>query len=195
MDWSAVGALVGQAAPTIGGLLGGLVPFPGGAILGQVAGKVLAEALGVPPTPAAVAAAVQTGDPATVQAALTEAEAKMNAEVDKFKASLEDVQDARATTVKLDAAKSNIAWGAPVISVVIVVGFFSVMSLLFVIRTDFAPSTVTLLNVLFGALIPAFGQVCNYWLGSSAGSNNKSEQIAQMATTAANVSAKAVAKK
>jgi uncharacterized membrane protein len=82
-----------------------------------------------------------------------------------------------------------------VISVVIVVGFFSVMSLLFIIKTDFAAATVTLLNVLFGALIPAFGQVCNYWLGSSAGSNNKSEQIAQMATTAANVSAKAVAKK
>jgi hypothetical protein len=39
---------------------------------------------------------------------------------------------------------------------------------------------VTLLNVLFGALIPAFDQVCNYWLGSSAGSNDKSAQIAAL---------------
>jgi hypothetical protein len=41
MDWSAVGALVAPMAPTIGGLLGGLIPFPGGAILGKVAGQVV----------------------------------------------------------------------------------------------------------------------------------------------------------
>lgn len=178
MDWSAIGNLVGQAAPTLGSILGGFIPFPGGAVLGQVAGKVVAEALGVPPTPTAVANAIQTGDPATVQAALTEAEAKMNAEVEKFKAQMADIQDARSTTVKLDSQGSSIKWGAPVISVVIVIGFFSVMTLLFIVRTDFAPSTVTLLNVLFGALIPAFGQVCNYWLGSSAGSANKDQLLA-----------------
>lgn len=181
MDWSVIGGLVANAAPTIGGLLGGLIPFPGGAILGQVAGKVLAEALGVPPTPEAVHTAITTGDPVTVQAQLASADTKMNTEVEKFKAQMQDVQDARATTVKLDAAGSSIAWGAPVISVVIVVGFFSVMTLLFIVRTDFPPGTVTLLNVLFGALIPAFGQVCNYWLGSSSGSKNKDDQLAVLA--------------
>lgn len=195
MDWSTIGGLVGQAAPTIGGLLGGLIPFPGGQILGTVAGKVLAEALGVPPTPEAVHREITTGDPAVIQAKLTEAEAKMNAEVEKLRLQIEDVQDARATTVKLDANGSTIAWGAPTISVVIVLGFFIVMSMLFVVKIDLTPSSVTLLNVLFGALIPAFGQVCNYWLGSSAGSQEKSTQIAQMAGTAANVSAKAVAAK
>ncbi len=178
MDWSAVLPLIGQAAPTIGGLLGGLIPFPGGAILGQVAGKMLGEALGVAPTPQAVQAAIVAGDPVAVATKLSEADAKMDAEVERFRLSLLDVQDARATTVKLDSNSSNIAWGAPVISVVIVIGFFSVMSLLFVIKTDFLPATVTLLNVLFGALIPAFGQVCNYWLGSSAGSANKDALIA-----------------
>lgn len=184
MDWSTIGGLVAQAAPTIGGLLGGLIPFPGGQILGQVAGKVLAEALGVPPTPEAVGAAITTGDPALVQAKLSEAEARMNAEVEKYKAQLEDVQDARATTVKLDAAGSTIAWGAPVISVVIVFGFFAVMTLLFIVKIDLAPATVTLLNVLFGALIPAFGQVCNYWLGSSAGSANKDSMLFASAPSA-----------
>jgi len=190
MDWSVIGGLVGQAAPTIGSLLGGLIPFPGGAILGQVAGKVLAEALGVPPTPEAVKTAITTGDPVVVNAALAQADAKMNAEVEKFKAQMEDVQDARATTVKLDAAGSNIAWGAPVISVVIVVGFFSVMTLLFIVKTDFLPGTITLLNVLFGALIPAFGQVCNYWLGSSAGSANKDALLAASPAVPAKVAPK-----
>lgn len=178
MDWSAVLPLIGQAAPTIGGLLGGLIPFPGGAILGQVAGKMLGEALGVAPTPEAVKVAIEAGEPSVVAAKLSEADAKMNVEVERFRLSLLDVQDARATTVKLDSTGSGIAWGAPVISVVIVVGFFAVMSLLFVIKTDFLPGTITLLNVLFGALIPAFGQVCNYWLGSSAGSANKDALLA-----------------
>jgi hypothetical protein len=95
MDWSTVGSLVGQAAPTIGGLLGGLIPFPGGAVLGTGCRQGSAEALGVPPTPEAVNAAITNGDPATVNAALAAADAKMNAEVEKFKAQLEDVQDAR----------------------------------------------------------------------------------------------------
>ena len=47
MDWSALTPLLANAAPTIGSLLGGLIPFPGGSILGQVAGKILAESLGV----------------------------------------------------------------------------------------------------------------------------------------------------
>ena len=180
MDWSALTPLVAKAAPTIGGLLGGLIPFPGGAILGQVAGKVLAEALGVPPTPDAVQNAIVNGDPATVQAKLSEAEVRMQAQVEQFKAQLEDVQNARSTTVELAKVQSNIAWGAPVVSVVIVFGFFAVMSMLFIVKVDLPPNSVGLLNVLFGALIPAFGQVCNYWLGSSAGSNDKSAQIAAL---------------
>jgi hypothetical protein len=161
-------------------LLGGLIPFPGGAILGQVAGKVLAEALGVPPTPEAVKNAIETGDPAAVQAKLSEAEVRMQTEGEKFKASLADVQSARTATVDLAKAQSSIAWGAPVVSVVIVFGFFAVMSMLFIVKVDLPPNSVGLLNVLFGALIPAFGQVCNYWLGSSAGSNDKSAQIAAL---------------
>lgn len=180
MDWSALTPLIANAAPTIGGLLGGLIPFPGGAILGQVAGKVLAEALGVPPTPEAVKDAIETGDQAVVQAKLSEAETRMQTEVEKFKASLEDVQSARAATVALAKAKSSIAWGAPVVSIVIVFGFFAVMSMLFIVKVDLPPNSVGLLNVLFGALIPAFGQVCNYWLGSSAGSSDKNAMLSAL---------------
>jgi len=193
MDWSTVGALVGQAAPTIGGLLGGLIPFPGGAILGQVAGKVLAEALGVPPTPAAVAAAVQTGDPATVQAALTEAEAKMNAEVDKLKAELADVQDARATTVKYVTSGSSLSFGAVVVSIVVLIGFCGISFL--AMKPDLAGVDKSVTLFLLGAWSGFAGSVITFWIGSSAGSAVKTDQIAQMATTAANVSAKAASKR
>ncbi len=179
MDWGSVSGLVAQAAPTIGGLLGGLIPFPGGAILGEMAGKVLAEALGVPPTPQAVAAAIQTGDPAVIQAKLSEAETRMNAEVEKHKADLADVQDARATNIKLVEAGSSISYAPAIVSAIILVGFL-VLSFLAMkpeltgVRTD-----VTLF--LLGAWSGYAGAVVTYWLGSSVGSSQKSDQLAVLA--------------
>jgi hypothetical protein len=180
MDWSVIGGLVGQAAPTIGSLLGGLIPFPGGAILGQVAGKIVAEALGVPPTPEAVHTAITTGDPATVNAALSAADAKMQAEVDKFKASLEDVQDARATGVKYAVAGSQIQWAPSAVSIIVGVGFFGTLALLLKGGINFNETIGQVLLILIGSLVSYMNQVVNYWLGSSAGSTDKSNQIAAM---------------
>lgn len=181
MDWSAIGQLVGQAAPTLGGLLGGLVPFPGGAILGEVAGKVIAASLGVPPTPEAVGNAINTRDPAEVSAALSEAEAKINAEVEKFKAQLEDIQDAREATFKLAKMGSPIAWGAPVVSVIITLGFITTLILLMTVRVNYNDVTGQALLLLIGSLSTMQVSVVSYWLGSSAGSADKSNQIAALA--------------
>ncbi|OJZ08243.1 MAG: hypothetical protein BGP22_10270 [Variovorax sp. 67-131] len=41
------------------------------------------------------------------------------------------------------------------------------------------PNAFQLLNVMFGELSIAFGQVCNYWLGSSAGSKRAGDSVAQ----------------
>lgn len=195
MDWSVIGGLVGQAAPTIGGLLGGLIPFPGGAILGTVAGKVLAEALGVPPTPEAVNTAITTGDPATVNAALSAADAKMQAEVDRFKAQLEDVQDARATTVQYVKSGSNLSLGAVVVSVIVMVGFVAISFM--AMKPDLAGVDHSVVLYLLGAWQGLATAAVTFWIGSSAGSVDKSDQIAAMAGTAANVASKAavVAKK
>ncbi len=181
MDWSALVPLVAGAAPTIGGLLGGLIPFPGGAILGQVAGKVLAEALGVPATPEAVNTAITTGDPAIVQAKLSEAEARMQAEVDKHRADLADVADARATNVKLVESGSIMAWGPVVISTLVTIGFIGCVFALMVLKIDFSNTSGQAFLILTGVLSQAFAQVTGYWLGSSAGSADKSAQIAALA--------------
>lgn len=175
MDWSAVGALVGPMAPTIGGLLGGLIPFPGGAILGKVAGQVVAEALGVPPTPDAVHAAIANGDPTTVNAALAAADAKMQAEVDKFKAQLEDVQDARRVGLEYAKADSKIQWAPTIVSVIVAVGF-CLFSYIAIVRPAGADRDVTM--YLLGAWNSAFVTMLSYWLGSSAGSARKDDVIA-----------------
>lgn len=82
MDWKAVAQLVVPFAPTLGKVLGGFIPFPGGAILGEWAGKALADALGVPATPDAVGAAIQNSSPEDVQARLEAAENEAKARYD-----------------------------------------------------------------------------------------------------------------
>lgn len=181
MDWSAISSIVATSAPTIGGLLGGLIPFPGGAILGQVAGKVLAEALGVPPTPQAVSTALTTGDPNDIQAKLVAADNKMNAEVEKFKAQLADVQDARATQVKLVQAGSSIQYGSVIVSTLVTVGFIGCIFFLMTLKINFSDTSGQAFLILTGVLSQAFAQVTGYWLGSSAGSVDKSAQIAALA--------------
>lgn len=103
--------------------------------------------------------------------------ARLEAETANLAAQLADVQDARATTIRLAESGSAISWGAPVVSVIVVVGYLGlVFALLFKTIPD---NQVTL--VLFGGLSAAFAQVINYWLGSSAGSANKDVALKQIA--------------
>lgn len=82
MNWGDLaksgGDLLLKNAPTIGSILGGLIPIPGGELIGQEVGQVLADALGTAPTPDAVNAALQS-DPnaaAKIQAAEGVAQSK-----------------------------------------------------------------------------------------------------------------------
>ncbi|MGB3486688.1 MAG: hypothetical protein WBA37_11810 [Xanthobacteraceae bacterium] len=193
MDWSALTPLIANAAPTIGSLLGDLIPFPGGAVLGQVAGKILAEALGVPPTPEAVQTAIVNGDPATVNAALASADAKMQVELEKHKADLADVQDARATNLQLVKAGSSIGFAPIVVSVVILVGFILLSFL--AMRPDVAGVRTDVTLFLLGAWSGYASAVVTYWLGSSAGSADKATQLAAIAAKAPPPPAKPAARK
>jgi NADH:ubiquinone oxidoreductase subunit B-like Fe-S oxidoreductase len=71
---------------------------------------MVATALGVPPTPEAVHEAITTQDADIVKAKLAAADAEMNAEVEKHKADLADVQDAREKNLELVKAGSNISY-------------------------------------------------------------------------------------
>lgn len=88
MDWTSIGKLIGPMAPTIGSILGGLIPIPMGSMIGQEAGQLLANALGVSNDPAAIGNAI-TSDPnasAKIAAAESEAAAKWSALADIAKA-------------------------------------------------------------------------------------------------------------
>ncbi len=132
-----------------------------------------------------------TGDEAlaAIQAdpnlALQYQQAIIAADLDLQKAFLQDVQNAREQTIKLAESGSAIAWAPVIISAVIVCGFFGCVALLFGVERTWDERTANLLNVLFGALIPGFSQVCNYWLGSSAGSKRAGDSMRKIAEQAA----------
>ncbi len=107
--------------------------------------------------------------------------AVMANETELDRAYLQDVADARKQTISLAEIGSSIAWGAPVVSVLIVGGYFYCIYLLFMAKADMPANNFQLLSVMFGALSIAFGQVCNYWLGSSAGSKKSGDAIRDIA--------------
>ncbi len=73
-SWVDLASLVAPHAPTLGKMLGSVLPIPGGALVGEWAGGVLARQFGVPPTPEAVANAINTAPPGQVSSALINAE-------------------------------------------------------------------------------------------------------------------------
>lgn len=177
-DWKDV---IGSVAPGLAAALGG--PLAGAAV------KVIADkVLGRPDASAEdVAAALSTGKLSGDQiVALKAAENALQVElarVDQAReaAAIDDTKSARQQTVDLAKDSSAIAWGAPAVSTLIVAGYFFCIYRLFLVPADLPPNAFQLLNVMFGALSIAFGQVCNYWLGSSAGSKRSGDAVRKIA--------------
>jgi hypothetical protein len=84
MDWKSIAPLVGAVAPFAGKLLGGLVPFPGAALIGEQFGKIIARQFGVPETPAAVAAAISGSPNEVVLAKINQAIEVSRIEINGF---------------------------------------------------------------------------------------------------------------
>lgn len=122
MDWNDLGKLVGPIlvnnAPTIGGILGGLIPIPGGSMIGEAAGNMLAAAFGTPLGDVDALHNAIVNDPnaaAKITAAETEAAAKWPAlaEIAKAQFASNAVQSTEInTTIRAEVAKGQpwFAW-------------------------------------------------------------------------------------
>lgn len=182
-DWREV---IGSVAPGLATALGG--PLAG------IAVKIIADkVLGKPDASASeVEEALSSGSLSGDQlVALKEAENTLAIEMARIdqareSALLEDTKSARSQTVELAKEGSAIAWGAPVVSTLVVVGFFVAIYLLFVVDRNWDERTANLLNVLFGALTVSFSSVTQYWLGSSAGSKRAGDAVRKIAEQAGN---------
>jgi len=96
-EWKDVGQVIAPMAPTIGGLLGGFIPFPGGALAGQALGSIIAKQFGVEPTPEAVKNAIQNNPNEVVLA-------KLHAATEEAKAQWPAIAEIEIAHTKLQAA-------------------------------------------------------------------------------------------
>jgi hypothetical protein len=87
----------------------------------------------------------------------------------------EDRVSARGQTVELAKAGSRIAWGAPVVSVVVLLTFGAVLSL--VLTKSIPAGQETTVSIMLGALTTMATAVVSYWVGSSAGSAAKDKLL------------------
>ena len=90
-------------------------------------------------------------------------------------ATLSDIASARQQTIDLAKAGSSVAWGAPVVSLVVLMSFGVA---LWAILTHALPSgSDSVANVMLGTLGSLSASVVSYWVGSSAGSREKTEML------------------
>ena len=102
-------------------------------------------------------------------------QAARQADLEALRAQLADVQDARGQTVSLAKAGSLVQWAAPVVSVVVLATFGIVM---WAALTRALPAgSETILNMLLGTLAAMATSVVGYWVGSSAGSERKTDLL------------------
>jgi hypothetical protein len=142
----------------------------------------VAQAVTRTTTPEA-AAAVLADDPAMseafrLQVAMiagqrdAEAERTFN---ERFLAIVADQGNARQQTLALAQTGSWLAWGAPIISVVVMLTFGLIVSL--TLTCSMPPGSEPILNVLLGTLSAMAMSVVSYWVGSSVGSVHKQDLL------------------
>lgn len=188
--------IIAQLAPLAARLIGNAIDGKAGAEVGE---QVAREVTGV------ATRVFGTSDAAQVQAAVAAEPSKAM----EFKAEMErlatqaQLAGLSADLDNVKSARASLASGAwwvsampPALSILITLGFFLTLGLL--IAGYFPPSEIRnpdgsittnnvvreLLAILLGALTLAFGDVRNFWLGSSAGSKKKDEALAEQAKSA-----------
>ena len=178
--------------PLIGiavGILPDIIKLIAGDKTGQLAdqvGKAVSDTLGTAnAAEAQTKLATDAGAKAALQQKLAElaleATKAQNAEADQQRRdAFSNTQGARSGLQALATTNSTIAWTAPTISYLVIVGFFA---FLFVLVWLYWGKTadnqnnfiVQIINIAVGALTAAFATVVNFWLGSSAGSRKKDD--------------------
>ncbi|UXQ89161.1 hypothetical protein [Synechococcus phage MinM1] len=162
--------------PLVASLAPGLIKHLAGDRAGAVASEVAS----------AIGAVVGSQDPADVELALADPGraadlrlelARIEAEHERamLAATLADVAGARGQTVELARQGSPIAWGAPVVSAIVLLAFAA--ALYAVVAQEIPEGSRELALLLLGGLLGMAQAVVAYWVGSSAGSARKDEAL------------------
>ena len=94
---------------------------------------------------------------------------------------LNDTANARTQLIQLTQAHSPIAYGAVIVSAIVLLTFGTVMTL--TLTRTIPSGSDTVLNMLLGSLAAMATSVVSYWVGSSAGSARKDDHIARLVSS------------
>lgn len=100
-------------------------------------------------------------------------------ENEAYLARLEDLKGARAASVEWAKLGGPMAWGPPLVSAIVTLGFFGFLVVL-IRGGEIDDQASQILNITVGALTAAFSTVVSFWLGSSQGSRNKDVASAEL---------------
>lgn len=172
MDFKDVLAKITDIAPQIGSFFGapGIVAGTAVKILGKTFG------LGEDAKPEEIIKAL--GDP---EAQIKLLVAQQTYELEVLKENFKDTQNARIREIEHERITGKTDYNLYILAWVIVIGFFVLTGILLKIPVPEDQNGV--IFMLFGALVAGFGQVLQFFFGSSKGSQDKSEQMAQMRKT------------
>ena len=113
--------------------------------------------------------------------AAQEEEQAQSADAKLVSAYLNDTANARNQLLQLTQARSPIAYGAVIVSAIVLVSFGTVMTL--TLTRAIPTGSDTVLNLLLGSLAAMATFVVSYWVGSSAGSARKDDHIARLVSS------------
>jgi len=174
-DWKSVGGVIADAAPALGTLIGGPA---GGAI-----GGVIAATLGTKNDPDSVIRELQNNPDAILKLKQLELdqqvklqELAITAEQNRLAANTAEAQfivdnnkDARAMQV---SAHSRVP---AILAILVTFGFFGILSMM--LGGFWNPKDNNALLIMLGSLGTSWGAVVNFYFGSSAGSDRKTELL------------------
>jgi hypothetical protein len=120
------------------------------------------------------------------QLAAQQEQAARQAELAGLTARLQDLASARAQTVALAQAKSAVQWAPAIVSFVVLATFGAVMWA--ALTRSLPPRSETLLNMLLGTLAAMATSTVSYWVGSSAGSAQKTDMLYRSTPTTSPIS-------
>jgi hypothetical protein len=195
VDLSALAPLAGSLAasllraglPTLGTIASAAAPFPFNLFV-RPAMAAITAALGVDPAAPDAEAQVQAkvdADPAAAAAKLQAIEDDHKVAVDAANRELElrlsDVQNARSTEGEYVKAGSFIAAVPGIWTLVVVLSFVGVLSVLLLHPISLTETTGALLNLLLGVLVGEVARCGSFWLGSSQSSRLRADQAIDFA--------------
>lgn len=185
---------VGTALGAVGGVALDLAPELSRWLFGPNSGTTVAAVQGAvkavtgtdhPESQLAALADPNTANDLRVQLGAIAADRSLAAEQavhDRVAAQLAEAGSARAASVQSADSHPAMLWGAPVVSVAVLITFGAVVSLALV--RNVPPGTEPVLNLVLGTLGAMATSVVGYWVGSSAGSARKDQRLASIADRA-----------